>query len=118
MDLTAVELAPVEAICDQLRSEIEALSDAQASEFYYALDQWAATVEDGREALGLLNQRYELCRIECGAPAPWILAVYDTQRETLVIGELLPEREAVDCPEHARRCALALGEPVNRLDCY
>ncbi|HVA20293.1 MAG TPA: hypothetical protein VMU55_08965 [Solirubrobacteraceae bacterium] len=101
-----------------LRAAIRALGDAAAVEFFHALDLWAATVEDGREALGVLNRRYDLCRLECGAPAPWIVAAYDRQREELVLATLLPDRRALDCPTHAQHCARALGEAVESLECY
>jgi hypothetical protein len=111
-------LARVAALAQLQRQAVHDMSDAAATEFFYAIEQWAATVDDGREPCGLLNGRYELCLIECGSPAPWVVAAYDTQREQLVLAQLLTDRRAINCTQQAQHCAQALGEAVDQLDCY
>ncbi|MGH8217085.1 MAG: hypothetical protein ACREUT_00730 [Steroidobacteraceae bacterium] len=84
---------------------------------FHSSDLWAAQVEDGREVVGTLNRRYDLCGLECGSPAPWLAAAYDTTRRELILAELLPER-GFTCERIARACEIALGETRVQLDCY
>jgi hypothetical protein len=114
-----VEYPRVPELRQQMEAQIRALSDTAAVEFFHAIDVWAATVNDGRETLGVLNRRYELCLLESESPAPWIAAAYDTQLKQLVLVAMLPERRVVKCPELAQLCARALGEEIQPpVQCY
>jgi len=118
MSRIRVSLARLDSLAELQRKAIREMSDAAATEFFHALDQWGETVDNGRESYGLLNQCYELCLIECANPAPWVVAAYDTQREELVLAQLLADRRAMDCKQQAKVCAKALNETENQLECY
>ena len=95
---------------------VKALSDRQAVELFHQCDVWAATVGNGRKTIGVLNQRYDLVFVDC-APGPRVAAAYDTVRRELILARLF-DRGDVDCPQVAKACADALGEPINQLECY
>ncbi len=101
---------------EELADEIRALRDRAAVELFHQCDLWAATVEDGRDVLGVLNHRYDLVAMEC-APGPWVAAAYDTGQRELILAALSSERP-FDCKSVAQACAGALGEAIGHLDCY
>jgi hypothetical protein len=111
-----VLLPRVPARREELAVEIRALPDRAAVELFHQCDIWAATVEDGRDVIGVLNHRYDLVAMEC-APGPWVAAAYDTGRGELILAALATERP-FDCNRAAQACAVALGESIEHLDCY
>lgn len=91
---------------------IQALSPKAKQEFFQEADEWAETAEDGREVLGVLNRRYDLCVLKCDRPAPWFAAAFDTQTRELVLAQEFPNGRKIDRATCARYCAAALDEAI------
>jgi len=93
----------------------EGLSKEAKTEAFQAADAWAETKDNGREVLGTLNHRYDLCVLQCDSPAPWFAAAFDTHTEELVLAQEIPNGQIIDRATCARYCAQALGEEVEAL---
>src|SRR5580700_79875 len=73
------------------------LSGRAKRAFYQKADEWAATVRNGREVIGVLNRRYDLCVLECDWPAPWFAAAFDTETDELVVCREFPRGQRPSC---------------------
>lgn len=112
----SVTLPRVGGPSQELDEAIKQLPDREAVEVFHQCDLWAATVENGREVIGVLNHRYDLVVRDCGSGLS-LAAAYDTVRRELVLAKLLRNGNA-DCQRVAEFCAAALGERIDDLDCY
>ena len=97
---------------------VQGLSSKAKQAFYQEAEIWAQTADEGREVLGVLNRRYDLCVLECARPAPWFAAAFDTQTRELVVAQEFPNGQAISCPVCATVGAAALAEPVQDRECY
>jgi len=115
-----VELPRVPELADEMRQRFVAMSDRARTEVTHALNKWRATYRNGRQVLGVLNDRYDLWVFECARPAPWIAAGFDTQagQGALVMAAFLPRGRPVSCRNCADLVARAVGESVVTLKCY
>ena len=105
-----------------LRARIAAIvtgfSPKAKEAFYAEAGIWTATANDGREVIGVLNHRYDLCVFECASPAPWFAVAFDTQTRELIVAQEFPNGQPVSCPVCGTACAAALRESVQDLVCY
>jgi hypothetical protein len=102
----------------ELRKVLRELSTLEYAQVVHEWNTWVATVDDGREVLGVLNGRYDLCVLECGAPAPWLVAAFDTQRRELVLVKFVPRDELIVSNTCAHLAAQALDETIVTLVFY
>ena len=99
------------------REALGALSPEAYAQVVHAWNTWVATCENGREVLGVLNRRYDLCVLECASPAPWLAAAFDTRDRELVMAQFVPREQALDCRSCALLAARALDVPTTQLIC-
>jgi len=97
---------------------IKALPGTAKRELFQEADEWAATVDNARDVIGVLNGRYDLCVLQCDPPAPWFAAAFDTTTRELILAREVPNGQAIDCLTCAQYCAEALGEWMTALECY
>jgi hypothetical protein len=102
---------------ERMRALIDGLSSKAFESFHYSAKVWTQTVDDGREVIGVLNQRYELCVLECSPPAPWFAVAFDTRTRELIVAQDFANGGPVSCEACAKACAAALGEAAN-FKCY
>jgi hypothetical protein len=117
-DELPIRLPRVESLAAEMRKALTAMSDDSRVEIAHEFKKWRATHRNGREVIGVLNERYDLWVFECAPPAPWIAAGFDTEEGALVMGALLPQGKPVSCQECAEHVARALGQSVTSLTCY
>lgn len=106
------------ALRARIAAVVTGLSSKAKVAFYEEAGIWKATANNGREVIGVLNHRYDLCVFECASPAPWFAVAFDTQTRELVVAQDFPHGQAINCPVCAAACAAALGEPVQDRECY
>jgi hypothetical protein len=118
-DELPIRLPRVKRLAAEMRKALtKTMSDDERREISFEFKKWRASWRDGREVIGVLNDRYDLWVFECAAPAPWIAAGFDTKQGALVLGALLPRGRSVSVEECAAHVARALGESVTSLVSY
>ncbi|MBS0380673.1 MAG: hypothetical protein JSS29_19495 [Proteobacteria bacterium] len=117
-DELPIRLPRVPQLANEMRKALTGMPDRMRAEISFEFKKWQATQRDGREVLGVLNERYDLWVFECASPAPWIAAGFDTKEGALILGALLPRDVAVDAWNCAAHLARALGEEVTSLKIY
>ena len=102
----------------RIRTIVKGFSPEAKEAFYQQAGIWKATANNGRDVIGVLNHRYDLCVFECAPPAPWFAVAFDTQTRERIVAQDFPNGQAIGCPECASACAAALGESVQNRLCY